>query len=152
GERDRIEIRPIELHDVIRELRGRFRSLVANVGPLVDGAGEHMGLSRSVVGAADEVVGVGLGHPVSVSRTIAWSTAVTSLNPGAPQSILINRAPKSVYRRGEIKLEVARATGRAVEFLPSDESVETASWVGRPVASGRFHRAVDRLVDRHPTW
>lgn len=152
GERDRTEIRPIELHDVIRELRGGFRSLVANVGSLFDGEGGHMGLSRSVVAAADDVVGVGLGHPVSVSRTIAWSAAARSLNPGAARSILINRAPKSVYRRGEIKLEVARATGLAVEFLPSDESVEAASWVGRPVASGRFRRAVDRLVDRHPTW
>ena len=156
GEREWIEIRPIELHDVISELRGGFRSLVANVGPLLDGGGagegERRGLSRSVVAAADDVVGIGLGHPVSVSRTIAWSIAARSLNPGAARSLLINRAPKSVYRRGEIKLEVARATGIAVEFLPSDERVEAASWVGRPVASGRFRRAVDRLVDRHPTW
>jgi hypothetical protein len=156
GERDWMEIRPIELHDVISELRGGFRFLVANVGPLLEGGGpgegERMGLSRTVVAAADEVVGVGLGHPVSVSRTIAWSTTATSLNPGASRSLLINRAPKSVYRRGEIRLEVARATGLAVEFLPSDERVEAASWLGRPVASGKFRRAVDRFVDRHPTW
>jgi MinD-like ATPase involved in chromosome partitioning or flagellar assembly len=156
GDRDWMEIRPIELHDVISELRGGFRFLVANVGPLLEGGapgeGERMGLSRSVIAAADDVVGVGLGHPVSVSRTIAWSVVATSLNTGASRSLLINRAPKSVYRRGEIRLEVARATGLAVEFLPSDERVEAASWLGRPVASGRFRRAVDRLVDRHPTW
>lgn len=156
SERDRIEIRPFELHDVISELRDGFRFLVANVGPLVDGGGalggERLGLSRSVLAAADDVVGVGLGHPVSVARTIAWSIAVTSLNPEALQALLINRAPRSVYRRGEIKLEVARATGLAVEFLPPDERVEAASWVGRPVASGRFRRAVNRLVDRHPSW
>jgi hypothetical protein len=111
-----------------------------------------MGLSRSVVAAADDVVGVGLGHPVSVSRTIAWSIAATSLNPDAYQSLLINRAPKSVYRRGEIRLEVARATGHPVEFLPSDGRVEAASWLGRPVASGKFRRVVDRFVDRHLTW
>jgi MinD-like ATPase involved in chromosome partitioning or flagellar assembly len=156
GDRDWMEIRPIELHDVISELRGGFRFLVANVGPLLEGGapgeGVRMGLSRSVIAAADDVVGVGLGHPVSVSRTIAWSVVATSLNTGASRSLLINRAPKSVYRRGEIRLEVARATGLAVEFLPSDERVEAASWLGRPVASGRFRRAVDRLVDRHPTW
>ena len=156
GDRDWVEIRPIELHDVISELRGGFRFLVANVGPLLEGGapgeGERVGLSRSVIAAADDVVGVGLGHPVSVSRTIAWSVVATSLNTGASRSLLINRAPKSVYRRGEIRLEVARATGLAVEFLPSDERVEAASWLGRPVASGRFRRAVDRLVDRHPTW
>jgi hypothetical protein len=151
-----LEIRPIELHDVISELRGGFRFLVANVGPLVEGGGsgeeERMGLSRSVVAAADDVVGVGLGHPVSVSRTIAWSIAASSLNPGATRSLLINRAPRSFYRRGEIRLEVARATGLRVEFLPSDDRVEAASWIGRPVASGKFRRAVDRLVDRHPKW
>jgi septum formation inhibitor-activating ATPase MinD len=155
GERDWLEIRPIELHDVISELRVGFQFLVANVGSLLEGGpgeGERMGLSRSVVAAADDVVGVGLGHPVSVSRTIAWSIAATSLNPDAYQSLLINRAPKSVYRRGEIRLEVARATGLPVEFLPSDERVEAASWLGRPVASGKFRRVVDRLVDRHPTW
>jgi MinD-like ATPase involved in chromosome partitioning or flagellar assembly len=156
GERDWSEIRPIELHDVISELRGGFRFLVANVGPLVEGGGpgeeERMRLSRSVVAAAEDVVGVGLGHPVSVSRTIAWSIAASSLNPGATRSLLINRAPRSFYRRGEIRLEVARATGLRVEFLPSDDRVEAASWIGRPVASGKFRRAVDRLVDRHPTW
>lgn len=156
SERDRIEIRPFELHDVIGELRGAFRFLVANVGPLMDvggaGEGERLGLSRSVLAAADDVVGVGLGHPVSVARTIDWSMAVSSLNPVAVLSLLINRAPRSVYRRGEIKLEVARATGLVVEFLPHDERVEAASWVGRPVASGRFRRAVNRLVDRHPAW
>lgn len=156
GERDWMEIRPIELHDVISELKSVFRFLVANVGPLLDvggpGEGDRLGLSGAVVAAADDVVGVGLGHPVGVSRSIAWSLAASSLNPTAPRSLLINRAPKSIYRRGEIRLEVARATGLAVEFLPVDERVEAASWLGRPVASGKFRRAVDRLVDGRATW
>jgi MinD-like ATPase involved in chromosome partitioning or flagellar assembly len=156
GERDWTEIRPIELHDVISELRSRFRFLVANVGPLLEDGGlgdsQRFGLSRSVVTSADAVVGVGLGHPVSVSRTIAWSVAATRLNPGATRSLVINRAPRSIYRRGEIRLEVSRATGLAVEFLPGDERVEAASWLGKPVASGKFRRAVDRLADRHLTW
>ncbi len=156
GERDWMEIRPIELHDVISELRGRFTFLVANVGPLQEGggfgAGERFGLSRSMVASAEAVVGVGLGHPVSVSRTIAWTIAATALNPSATRSLVINQAPRSIYRRGEIRLEVTRATGLEVEFLPGDERVEAASWAGKPVASGKFRRAVDRLADRHTAW
>lgn len=157
GERDWAEIRPIELRDVISELRGRFKYVVANVGPPLEGRGgfgdgERLGLSRSVVAAADAVVIVGLGHPVSVSRTIAWSNAATSLNPTAARSLVINRAPRSVYRQGEIRLEVTRATGLVVEFLPDDDRVEAASWVGKPVAAGKFRRAVDRVTDRNLTW
>jgi len=153
GERDWMEVRPIELHDLISELRGHFRFRVANVGPFLDsGDGESVGLSRSVVAAADAVVGVGLGHPVSVSRTIAWTIAATSVNPTASRSLIINRSPRSVYRRGEIRLEVTRATGLTVEFLPDDRRVEAASWVGKPVGAGKFRRAVDRLADRRLTW
>ena len=156
GERDWMEVRPIELQDLISELRSRFGFLVANVGPLLDsggfGDGERVGLSRSVVAAADAVVGVGLGHPVSVSRTISWTLAATSLNATATRSLIINRSPRSVYRRGEIRLEVTRATGLAVEFLPDDGRVEAAAWVGKPVAAGKFRRAIDRLADRHLTW
>jgi hypothetical protein len=156
GGRDWTEIRAIELHDVLSELRGSFSFVVANVGPLLEeggfGDGERFGPSRSVVAAADALVGVGLGHPVSVSRMIAWSIAATSLNPTATRSLLINRAPRSVYRRGEIRLEVTRATGLPVEFLPNDDRVEAASWLGKPVATGRFRRAVDRFADRNLTW
>lgn len=156
GERDWMEIRPIEVHDVLSELRRKFRFLVANVGPLLEdrgySEGDRSGLTRSVVASADAVVGVGLGHPVSVSRTIAWSLAATSLNPTATKSLLINRAPRSVFRRGEIRLEVSRATGLPVEFLPDDDRVEAASWSGKPVVSGKFRRAVDRFTDRTLAW
>jgi hypothetical protein len=156
GERDWAEVRPIELHDVLSELRGRFRFLVANVGPRLEeagfGEGERCGVSRSVIAGADAVVGVGLGHPVSVSRTIAWSIAASALNPVAMRSLLINRAPRSAFRKGEIRLEVTRATGLQVEFLPGDDRVEAASWMGNPVATGRFRRAVDHFTDRNLTW
>ncbi len=156
GGRDWMEIRPIEVHDVLSELRRDFRFLVANVGPVLEevgfGEGDRFGLSRSVIAAADAVVGVGLGHPVSVSRTIAWCIAATALNPNAPKSLLINRAPRSAFRRGEIREEVNRATGLPVEFLPGDEHVEAASWSGKLVATGKFRRAVDRFTDRTLVW
>ena len=152
GERDWTEIRPIELHDLLSELRGRFQFVVANVGPLREDGGlantERFGLSRLVLTAADAVVGVGLGHPVSVSRTIAWCLAATYLNPNASKSLLINRAPRSTYRRGEIRLEVLRATGLRVDFLPDDDRVEAAAWQGTTVTSGKFRRAVVRFADR----
>jgi Mrp family chromosome partitioning ATPase len=156
GERDWMEIRPIEVHDVLSELRRSFRFVVANVGPLMEdrgySEGDRFGHTRAVVAFADAVVGVGLGHPVSVSRTIAWSIAATSLNPTAGKSLLINRAPRSVFRRGEIRLEVSRATGLPVEFLPDDDHVEAASWSGKPVGGGKFRRGIDRFTDRTLAW
>jgi MinD-like ATPase involved in chromosome partitioning or flagellar assembly len=156
GDRDWMEIRPIELHDVLTELKRSFRFIVANVGPVLEeggtGESERFGVTRSVVAAADAVVGVGLGHPVAVSRTISWGIAAASLNPAARRSLLINRAPRSAYRRGEIATEVARATGLEVEFLPWDDRVEAASWSGQPVNRGTFRRAIDRFSDRKLAW
>jgi septum formation inhibitor-activating ATPase MinD len=156
GGRDWTEIRAIELHDVLSELTRSFRFVVANIAAHLEGGGvgdsEPFGPSRFVVKAADALVGVGLGHPVSVSRLIAWNIAAASLNPTAPRSLLINRSPKSVYRRGEIRLEVSRATGLPVEFLPDDDRVEAASWLGKPVSTGKFRRAVDGFADRTLGW
>ena len=156
GANDWRDIRPVEIQDVFSELRRNFRFVVANVGSLLEetgfGEGERFGLSRSVVAAADVVIGVGLGQPVSLSRTIAWSLAAAALNPGATSSLLINRAPRSAFARGEIRTEISQATGRSVEFLPTDDRVEAASWQGRPVPSGGFRRAVDRFTDRNLVW
>ena len=156
GPRDWMEIRPVEIQDVISELSGSFLFVVANVGPLLEetgfGEGERFGLTRAVVAAADVVIGVGLAHPVSVSRTIAWSIAAAALNPDATSSLLINRAPRSAYTRGEILSELTLATGRPVEFLPIDDRVEAASWGGRPVPTGKFRRAINRFSDRHLVW
>ena len=156
GDRDWMEIRPIEVHDVLTELGRGFRFLVANVGPVLEeggsSEGERFGITRSIVAAADAIVGVGLGHPVAVTRTISWSIAAASLNPPARNSLLINRAPRSAYRRGEIATEVSRATGLEAKFLPWDDRVEAASWSGLPVNKGAFRRAVDRFTDRELAW
>jgi MinD-like ATPase involved in chromosome partitioning or flagellar assembly len=156
GERDWTEIRPLEVQNVFNELRKDFRFLVANVGPLFEdigfGEGDRFGLSRSVIGAADVIVGVGLGHPVSISRSIAWSVTAGRLNSSAPRSFVINRAPASAFRQQEIRDELTRATGLSVSFLPTDERVETAAWSGNRVTSGKFLRSVDRFTDRSLDW
>ena len=61
---------------MIIECRRHFRFLVANVGAILESgvpAMESVLGSPVMVAAADVVSYLGLGHPVSVSKTIAWS-------------------------------------------------------------------------------
>lgn len=152
GDRDWLEVRPLEVLDVIDELRSRFRYVVANVGSQLEQVGfgqdGRFGISRAVVEQADRIVGVGLASPVSVSRLISWITLVTELNQRSELSLLINRAPRSPYKRAEVAQELGRVAVGEVTFLRHDREVEEAAWRGREVASGPFVRSIRKLVDR----
>jgi hypothetical protein len=63
--------------------------------------------------------------------------------------VLINRAPRDQFRRGELVEEITRTYQPAsFGFVPSDDGVERAAWDGSMVAKGRFRKALDRWVDR----
>jgi Flp pilus assembly CpaE family ATPase len=151
SERDWMEVRAHEVADLLEEISSRYRFVVANVGSQIGdvgfGQGGRFSVSRAGVSAADHLVIVALPNPVSVSRVIAWYLQARDLNPSAEATLVVNRAPRSRYRREELREELERANAAArVHFLPEDPQLKSAAWAGSQVGSGRFYRATKRLV------
>lgn len=151
SERDWMEVRGHEVAEVIAELATRYRFLVANVGSQLGevgfGQGGRFAVSRTGVEMADRLVMVSLPNPVSVSRLTSWYLTARDLNRSAEATIVVNRAPRSRYRRAELNEELERATGlRRIRFLPEDPQLRTATWGGSKVSSGRFYRSTKKLA------
>jgi hypothetical protein len=63
--------------------------------------------------------------------------------------LVVNRRPRSRYRRAEVMEEIDRAIpGVAISFTPDDPAVEAAAWTGSLVSSGLYVRTVRKLADR----
>ena len=113
------------------------------------------GLAHAVIGDADVLVGVAAPTPVGVARFLAWLADVLPIAPDAELHIVVNRAPASAYRRGEIETELFRSIRpESFTFVPDDRRVENAAWSGGVVPRGPFARAARdvaaRLADRQP--
>jgi MinD-like ATPase involved in chromosome partitioning or flagellar assembly len=144
------QLHPGEVQAVVDEFAGMAGTVVANVASGLErpdlGEG-RFGLARSLVGRADVVVGVGLAHPVGVTRLIQWMLEAATLAPDARWLTVVNRVPRSVYQRGEVSGELARALpGIPVNLVPEDPRVREAAWSGETVGRGPFRRAVRRLA------
>lgn len=151
GDRDWMEVRSHEVSDVIEELIAGHRFVVINVGSQLDEVGfgpvGRFGLSRTGVAFAERVLLVTLPNPVQVSRTAHWYQAAREINPSFSATILVNRAPRSRFRRAELIEELGRATGvGAILFLSRDSEVESSVWSGQPVPAGRFVRQIRKLA------
>ncbi len=132
-------LRPHHLAAVIDRLRSDHRTVVVDAGSPSEPFGGALG---QLVRDANQVVVVGSGSPVGVGRLLRWAGRA-----GRVVDLMINRAPRDSFRRGEILDEVARAlTPRSLAFIPEDPAVVDAAWEGRPLRRGRFVRAVDRWV------
>jgi MinD-like ATPase involved in chromosome partitioning or flagellar assembly len=148
------EVRPSHVVDLVVELSSLFDHVVVNVGSHIEALGlaapnERFGMSRRLIEIADRVIAVGLPSPVGVARTLRWIAEVDLLTAGAPIDVLINRAPRDQFRRGELVEEITRTYQPAsLAFIPTDDVVERAAWDGTLVARGRFRKALDRWVDR----
>lgn len=148
---DWCEVRPNEVVEVARALARPHVHVVVNVGHRVEdlaGAGgvARYGCTRALLGAADAVVGVGAASPVGVARLLDWTADVRGLS-AAPLHLLLNNAPASRFKRGEVEAELRRSVVPAsLTFAPSDRRVETAGWSCTVVAPGPFTRAVDGLA------
>lgn len=135
-------VRPRELLDVVEAVGAIATDVVVDVG---SGLGRPWSLGRLVAERADQVVAVGAASPVGVVRLVDW----LALLDGRPVDILVNRAPRDAFRRGEIVEEVTRSVRPAsFAFLPEDPAVPTAAWDGRPASTGAFARAVRRWAHR----
>ncbi|CAN5282664.1 hypothetical protein BH18ACT5_BH18ACT5_15520 [soil metagenome] len=146
NDRDWMDVRTFEVGTVLEQLGERANHVVINVGSQLGevsfGEGGRFALSRLGVSVADRVVVVGLSHPVGVSRMTAWSIEAAALNPSGPQTLIVNRAPRSRFRRAEISHELTAATGKTdVRFIGNDSQLSSASWRGERPKGGRLHRA-----------
>lgn len=135
-------VRPRELADVVETLVGDATHVVVDVG---SGLGRPWSLGRLLVERADRVVAVGAPSPVGVVRLVEWLGRL----PAGPVDVLVDRAPRDPFRRGEIVEEVTRSfLPASFAFLPEDPLVAAAGWEGRLVSRGGFSRAVRRWVHR----
>ncbi len=153
GERDWMDIRPGQIGDLLAELCSQFQHVVVNCGSLLEQVGfadtGRFGITRQVVAMADCLVGVGLPTPVGITRLLTWAADSTELNSTAFMHLVVNRRPRSRYRRAEMMEEIDRAIpGAAISFLPEDPAVEAAAWKGSLVPSGLYVRTVRKLADR----
>lgn len=98
----------------------------------------------SLLEGADVVVVVGLATPIGLTRLAELVGRM-----GRRVHLLINRAPRDRYRRGEIVEELTAAYRPAgLVFLPEDPSLGRAGWDGKAPA-GSFMKAVGRWVDTY---
>lgn len=152
--RDRHEVRPGEVAAVASELATRYRHVVINVSHTTEdiGAatgGEGSAITRTLLSAAEVVVGVGAPTPVGVARLLDWVADVRALAPTVTLHLVVNQAPPSRFHRGELEEELLRTFAPAsLSFLPFDRHVLDAAWDGRPVTSGGWVRAVEELAAR----
>lgn len=151
---DWAEVRPMGVVDLVDELRLVFDHVVINIGSQIEGFGqgdfgERYGISRSVLRSADRVVAVGLGLPVGITRLLEWVSIASRIRDARPVDVLINRAPRDQFRRGELIEEFTRSYQPAsFGFLPEDPAVAQAAWEGDVIDKGKFRKALDPWVDR----
>lgn len=152
GGRDWAELRPHQVLDVIDALAAVSSHAIVNSGSLLEdlpaqGGSGRFGQTRTVLGRADAIIGVGLPTPVGVARLLEWAADIRALAPSTPVHLVLNRAPASRFRQGEVEQEIRRTFWPAsVTFAPFDGRVPAAAWTGQPVADGPFTRAIAGLA------
>ncbi|MDX1450099.1 MAG: hypothetical protein R3246_13675 [Acidimicrobiia bacterium] len=145
---DWAEVRPRQVADLLRMLAVPRRHVVVNIGSRLDASGfgegmERSAMSRTVVGLADMVVGVGLASPMGVARLLDWASLAHPLASSGALHLMINRTPSARFKRGELLQEVTRTYQPAsFVFLPEDSRVGAGAWNGQLVTRGRFRKAV----------
>jgi MinD-like ATPase involved in chromosome partitioning or flagellar assembly len=147
------QLQPGELVRVIDRLADTAELVVGDgAGTLDDGQRSatrgRCAVARALVVEADVVVALCDASPHGVSRLLSWVADARALAPEAPMIVVVNRAPGSRFRRGELYEEIVNAVAPYdIVFVPSDGRVADAAWSGAPVSRGPFTRSVDRLVD-----
>jgi MinD-like ATPase involved in chromosome partitioning or flagellar assembly len=146
------QIRPGEVVRVVERLTDEHEVVV------VDGAGtlEEVGTgttrgrfatARAVVGEADVIVAVCDPSPHGIARLLTWSVEAITLAPNAALLVVVNRAPRERFRRGELYEEITSNLPLVdVVFAPADARVGDAAWNGSPVGRGPFTRAVAAIA------
>jgi MinD superfamily P-loop ATPase len=139
-------VRAPEVLRVVRALAREYEPVVIDVAASIGERAEH-GLARAVISDADVLVGVASPTPVGITRFVGWLADVLPFAPEADLHVVVNRAPASAYRRGEIRAEILGCVSpAALHFVPADRRVEDAAWSGAVVRRGAFARAVREVA------
>ena len=136
---------------MVDRLGDRYGTVVADgVGSLQKVGGtprERFATAQAIVREADAIVAVCDASPVGVARLLAWAVDARALAPHAPMVVVANRAPDGPFRRRELYDEITSSLDVFdVVFVAHDGKVTDAAWAGRPVARGRFTRAVQPVA------
>lgn len=150
--KDWVEVRDGDVVELCREFNVQGAEVVANIDTHVEDLSYYGGigrysLARELLAAADHVVLVGVGTPVGIARLLDWIAEARPIMSGVPVHIVINRASKSLYERGEIKQEITRTFApHSLSYVPEDRRVQEAAWAGECVNAGPFTKALASLA------
>ena len=146
------QIRPGEVVRVVQRIaRDHGRVVVDGPGALEEVGSTPRGrnaVARALVVESDTIVGVCTASPVGVYRFLSWAVDLHTLAPETPLLVVVNRAAKSRFRRGELFEELTRTVPAAgVVFAAEDARVTDAAWDGRLAPKGAFARAMGTRRD-----
>ena len=147
------QVRPSEVLRVVTRLADDFATVVADGAGMLQDVGTaprgRYATAQAIVREADALVVVGDASPVGVTRVLAWSSDARALAPVTPLLVVLNRAPRDAFRRGELFEEVGRSIDAIdVVFLPYDQGVTHAAWAGTPIGRGHFAKAFAAVTER----
>lgn len=136
-------IRPRQLIGVVDELVAGFDLVVVDAGNRSGARLGGSGMTRALLDRADLGICVAAPSPVGVARLLEWLSEARG--PTAIRwAVVVNRAPRDPYRRGEITQEISRSyVPMSLEFFPDDRAVGAAAWDGTVVARCRFRSSID---------
>lgn len=141
-----------ELSSLIDSLCARWRYVVINLGPHLEDLGRWVDrflASRTAAAEADVVVGVCEASPRGLLRFFDWLVELEPLADGRPVHAVVNRAPRSAFRRAEVAEQLHEHAGPRIASLtivPEDRRVPVAAWDGVLVPRGPFTRAISELA------
>lgn len=148
------QVRPGEVVRVVDRLADEADLVVVDGAGTLDevGTGTSRGryaTARAIVAESDVVVAVCDASPVGIARLLGWLVEALVLAPTASVLVVVNRAPRSRFRRGELYEEITTSLPAvSVAFVPSDRRVADAAWSGEAVGRGAYTRAVATVAQQ----
>ncbi len=151
---DWAQMRSMDLEDLFIAARKSWKYIVCNTGPFAEdlsGYGiERFGATRATLEKADVIIGVMLPTPTGYMRFLDWIASIRTLGADRAVYVVVNRAPKSAYIRGEIESQLSRDVDSrfiaGLFFVPEDERVTKAEWEGQRVHKGPFLTGVAEVA------
>ncbi len=152
-------VRGEDVLGLIEMAASRWSKVVVHLGPHLDDMSrwvDRFAASRAAASAADQVVGVCEASPGGVLRFFDWLAELSEVAPGRRVDAVLNRAPRSKFRRAELVEQLWAHAGpslASVVVAPEEAAVGRAAWDGVLVGRKRFLRAIENvaygMIDGH---